>query len=46
MIDDETMKDNDPLLSKETREGIHLLCLFQYNLCYFENIEKRYDIQG
>ena len=42
LMDDEQMvEDEDPFRFREAREGDHLLCAFQCDVCHFVNMQRR-----
>jgi hypothetical protein len=45
-VNEELLEDEDPLQFKEAREGDHLLCPFQCDICHFDNMKKRLPIDG
>jgi hypothetical protein len=46
LVNEELLEDEDPLRFKEAREGDHLLCPFQCDICHFDNMKKRLPIDG
>lgn len=44
--DEEMVEEDDPLRFKEGRDGDHLVCPFQCDVCHFVNMRKRVPIEG
>ena len=41
LVENSTMIDKDPTWCKKGRDGDHLMVMFQCDMCYFVNIQRR-----
>jgi hypothetical protein len=46
LLDEKLLKDDDPLRFREAREGDHLMCGFQCDVCHFINMKGRAPKDG
>jgi hypothetical protein len=46
LVNKELLEEDDPQRFREARDGDHLVCPFQCDLCHFENMKRRLPTDG